>query len=109
MPVDVAIAMAWYFIRVGYIGGAFLILTGFDCFLRTGELLSLIISDVQFGKSGSGVIKLAHTKTGQRHGAFEASTVNDPACARLFTAFLRSLAPDTSHKNYIFAPKTHVF
>ena len=55
------------------------------------------------------MIKLAHTKTGQRHGAFEASTVNDPACARLFTAFLRSLAPDTSHKNYIFAPKTHVF
>ena len=109
MPVHVAIALAWYFIRIGYLGGAFLILVGFDCFLRTGELLSLVISDVQFGTSSSGVIKLAHTKTGQRHGAFEATTVNDPACARVFSAYLRSLPPVTSQRNYIFAPKSHVF
>ena len=41
MPVDVAVALARYFIRMDHIDGAFVILLGFDCFLRTGEMLSL--------------------------------------------------------------------
>ena len=35
MPVQVAIALAWYFVRCGQLGGAFLILLGFGCFLRS--------------------------------------------------------------------------
>ena len=46
MPVEVLLALAWYFIRMGHFGGAVLLLIGFDCFLRTGEMLSLIISDI---------------------------------------------------------------
>ena len=109
MPVQVAIALAWYFVRTGQLGGAFLILTGFDCFLRSGEMLSLVIDDVVMDADNRGVIKLEHTKTGQRHAAFEASTINDPACIRLFRKYLRGLPSSTSRQNYIFMPKPHRF
>ena len=67
------------------------------------------MGDVVFDVDLQGVVKLAHTKTGQRHAAFEASTINDPACARVFKTFLRSLPRDTHRRNYIFAPKSYVF
>ena len=107
MPVQVAIALAWYFVRNGQLGGAFLILVGFDCFLRTGELLSLVIDDVVMNQDARGVIKLEHTKTGQRHAAFEAASINDPACIRLYRRFLQGLPANTSRLNYIFMPKPH--
>ena len=109
MPVEVAICLAWYFVRMKQLGGALLILIGCDCFLRTGELLSLIIDDLQFNEAGLGVVRLGHTKTGKRHGASEASTINDPALGLLYRRFLSSLPPNTSRKNYIFMSKPHVF
>ena len=109
MPAQVAIALAWYFVRAGYVGGAFLILLGFDCFLRTQEMLSLVITDISFGTDGSGVVRLAHTKTGRRHAAFEASTILDPALGLLFQVYCRLLPRNTHGQNYIFPPKTHVF
>ena len=72
-------------------------------------MLAMIGSDLAFDVSDRGVIRLAHTKTGQRHGAFEASTINDPACGRLFRAFRRRLPPGTHDDNYIFRPKIHRF
>ena len=56
-----------------------------------------------------GVIKLEHTKTGQRHAAFEAASINDPACLRLYRRFLRGLPANTSRLNYIFMPNPHRF
>ena len=109
MPVQVALALAWYFVRMGHLGGAFLILLGFDCFLRTGELLSLILDDISYGDDNAGIVKLEHTKSGQRHAAFEASTINDPMCIQLFRILIRELAPNTSRRNYIFVMKPHVF
>ena len=109
MPVEVVLGLAWYFIRMGQIGGAALLVIGFDCFLRTGEMLSLIISDVILDDQGTGVVRLEHTKTGQRTAAFEASTIHDPLSGRLFRAFLASLPAQTSDRNYVFFPKNHVF
>ena len=109
MPVEVVLGLAWYFVRMGQLGGAALLVLGFDCFLRTGELLSLIISDVILDEGDTGVVKLEHTKTGRRTAAFEASTINDPLSGRLFRAFLRSLPACTSSRNYVFMPKVHVF
>ena len=86
-----------------------LLLFGFDCFLRTGELLSLTLADVVIGDDNLGILKLAHTKSGQRHAAFEASTLTDPACGRLFRAFRRELPAGTHPDNYIFAPKSAHF
>ena len=95
--------------RKGHVGGAFLILLGFDSFLRTGELLSLIIADVVIDEGETGIVKLAHTKTGQRTAAYEATTISDPLCAQLFRVFLSELPPSTRSQNYIFLPKAHVF
>ena len=86
MPVEVLLALAWYFVRMNCLGGAVMLVIGFDCFLRTGEMLSLIHSDLTFAPAGTGVVRLTHTKTGQRHGAFEASTINDPLCGQLYRA-----------------------
>ena len=84
-------------------------LASFDAFLRTGEMLSLYLSDVCLDSSERGVIKLAHTKTGQRHAAFEVATLNDPLCGRFFRVLLRSLPPLMHEDHYIFVPKPHVF
>ena len=99
MPAQVAIALAWYFVRAGHLGGALLILLGFDCFLRTQEMLSLVIADISFNTSGSGVVRLAHTNTGRRHAAFEASTIMDPALGLLFAEFRRVLPRNTHGQN----------
>ena len=65
-----SIGLAWYFIRMGQVGGALMVLVGFDCFLRTGEFMSLIISDFKFGEDGRGVVKLGHTKNGETPRSF---------------------------------------
>ena len=77
MPAVVALALAGWFLGKGYPGAAFLVAAGFDGFLRTGEMLSLTWSDVVV-EGTSGIIRLAHTKSGQRNAAFEASTIIDP-------------------------------
>ena len=71
MPVEVLLALAWYFVRCGQIGGAVMLVLGFDCFLRTGEMLSLVLSDIVLDSTDTGVVRLGHTKTGQRNAAFE--------------------------------------
>ena len=109
MPAEVALALAWFFVRSGEPGGALLILLGFDCFLRTGELLSLTLDDIVFGSDGTGVVRLGHTKTGQRHAAFEASTINDPLCGAMFRAVLSKLPANTHSGNYIFRPRVWKF
>ena len=109
MPVEVLLALVWFFVRKGQLGGAVMLALGFDCFLRTGEMLSLILSDINIDDSFTGVVRLSHTKTGQRHAAFEASTINDPLCGRLYRAYQRQLAEGTHQEHYLFLPKAHVF
>ena len=86
-----------------------MLLIGFDCFLRTGEMLSLTHRDLTFGKDHTGVVRLSHTKTGQRHGSFEASTINDPVCGRLYRAYRKSLPSDMHPGHFLFLPKPYQF
>ena len=86
-----------------------MLLIGFDCFLRTGEMTGMAIDDLQFSADGTGVIRLEHTKTGQRTASFEASTINDPICGRVYRAFMRDLPRNTHGQNYVFRPKLHNF
>ena len=55
------------------------------------------------------MVRLSHTKSGRRHAAFEASTINDPLCGRLFQLYLDRLPVDTHRENYIFLPKVYQF
>ena len=93
----------------GQVGGAVILLVGFDCFLRTGEMLSLVIDDLIFAADGTGVVRLEHTKTGRRHAAFEASAINDGLCGRAFRRFTRALPRNTHGQNFLFLPKSHKF
>jgi len=109
MPAKVLLGLAWYCICQRQVGMAFLLVAGYDAFLRTGEMLSLVLADVNIDGDGRGVVSLGHTKTGRRHAAFEAATLNDPMSGRLFRALVASLPPGTHAGHYVFLPKAHVF
>ena len=65
---------------------AVLLLVGFHCLLRTGEMLSLTAADVALGTEAA-VLSLKGTKTGLRHNADEAISVTDTVVLE----FLRTL------------------
>ena len=108
MPALVCLGLIAFFVELGDWEGAFLLAAGFDSFLRTGEMLSLTVEDVLFHPGSElGVIKLAHTKTGQRHAAFEATTVLDPLVSQLWSIVLARLEPNAAPNNFVyFRPKS---
>jgi integrase len=88
--------------------GAFLVLLAFDAFLRTGEIYDLQTQDLQYDAS-SLVVRLLRTKSGQRHGAFEALTVHDPLVLRMWRR-LRRTHPDLGAPGcYVYPAKTSEF
>lgn len=69
------------------------LLVGFECLLRTGEILQLTMSDFQLGSS-HGIVRLKNTKTGARHGVQEALSISDGPtldCLRALWQLRRSL------------------
>ena len=102
LPALAALGLAHYFATRHEYGAMFLVLAGFDGFLRTRELLSLTWDDVSVDGLGGGVISLAHTKTGQRNAAFEASVILNPIVALLFRRAKAGVAPGTASDFYIF-------
>ena len=109
MPVLVLLALTWFCVRKRQLGAALLLLTGFDSFLRTGEMLSLTYADIVTDPDDRGVVRLGHTKTGQRHAAFEASVINDPVVGKVYRALKRSLPIDMHPDHYIFPQSQYVF
>ena len=53
-----------------------ILLLSFHSLLRTGELLQVTANDLCLGKT-KGVCSLKHTKSGIRHNADEAISIND--------------------------------
>lgn len=52
------------------------LLLGFECLLRTGEILQLTFRDFKLGEN-TGIVSLRATKTGVRHGVEEALAITD--------------------------------
>ena len=102
LPALVVLGIAHYFSTIGEWGALFLVLAGFDGFLRTRELLSLTFRDVKIDQSGGGVISLAHTKVGQQNAAFEASVMLDPLVSAAYARACAGVAAGTSTEFYIF-------
>ena len=102
LPALVVFGMIHWFLLRGHDAVAFLVAAGFESFLRTREMLSLTWADFQVGES-SGVISLAHTKTGQRSASFEASTMSDPAVLALYRRARATCAAGTGEDFYVFA------
>ena len=56
------------------------LLMGFHCALRTGELLLACVEHFSFLPDGTAILALPWTKGGQRRGAQEIITLDDPIC-----------------------------
>ena len=85
LPTFVLLGMIGAALKRGSWPMAFLLSLSFDCALRTGEILQLAERDVHFDTDGStGVVNLLFTKSGQRHGAFEALTITEGLVYRLW-------------------------
>ena len=102
LSAKVALALAWYCAQKEQLGATSLILAGFDAFLRTGEMLSMVDEDVVLGPDDRGVINLGHTKTGKRHAAFEAAAFNDPMIGQVLRVLRRRLPKGSHRQHYIF-------
>ena len=66
-----------------------LLLLGFHCLLRTGELLALTPSDLLLGES-IGICSLKSTKSGKRHAATEAISITDKITLETLKALLNA-------------------
>ena len=84
LPADVVLGIAGWLVGQGELAAAALVVTGFNCFLRTGELLLLRRAHVRFAASHvHGVWLFSWTKSGERTGAPESVFFNDPLVSRL--------------------------
>lgn len=74
---DLLMAMASRALSINRVEFATLLLLGFHCFLRTGELLTITPSDLLLG-SHRGVVRLPVSKGKTRRHATESVTIEDP-------------------------------
>ena len=80
-------------------------LLAFHCFLRTGEMLSLLVGHISIGDDNRGVVVLPWTKMGQRRGAQETVTIECPlvgARVRMALAHRAPLEPLVSLSGPVF-------
>lgn len=74
---DLLMAMASRALSINRVDFATLLLLGFHCFLRTGELLTITPNDLLLG-SKRGVVRLPVSKGKTRRRATESVTIEDP-------------------------------
>ena len=104
------VAIAEHFRQQSDYAGCFLVLLGFDAFLRTGELLNLALSDISFSQDGhTGVINLWHTKTGQKNAAFEALPIDDPLVFQAWCMLKLHLPRDLDPSHFVYQGQVQRF
>lgn len=78
----------------GRADAAVLMYLAFHCILRTGEFLRLTAADFAISSDhSSGVVNLGETKSGQRQGAKESVTLDDPMICKMVGALLLNKLP----------------
>ena len=77
LPRPIALALVGLFLHWEDPRMAFLLALGFHTFLRTGEILQLLHSDVQLKKGCSGAVLVRRSKTGLRFNIDEAVAIHD--------------------------------
>ena len=75
---DVVLAMAGWCVQHGELTMGVLLLLGFHCLLRTGELLSVRPCDFLLNDS-SGLVTLPASKSGLRNNSKESVSIHDPS------------------------------
>ena len=90
LPLFGCFGLSGALISLNELGAAALVCCGFNCILRTGELLSMCRNHIQWAADGrSGVIVLPWTKSGQRAGCTESVAFSDPVVCNLLLAACR--------------------
>ena len=77
VPQDILVAMAGRSLRKNDLEMAGLLLLGFHCLLRTGEILQVRPCDFILGPT-SGLVTLASSKSGVRNNSKESVAIHDP-------------------------------
>ena len=90
-----ALAVAGCCRALGELGAAAMILCGFDAFLRTGELMSIVPEDVVvYSRRQRAVLRLVHTKTSVRKNALESVVIRSALAVQLLEAALQVAVPE---------------
>ena len=76
-PADLLFAMVSYELQHLHFEMGSLLAVGFDCFLRTGEILNLCGNDILINDE-TGILTLTSSKGGVRHNVKESITILDP-------------------------------
>ena len=87
LPEDVAWAFMARALELKNFAMASLIGLGFDCFLRTGELLAIRPCDILL-QPDAGIVTLPCSKGGTRHNVSESVTIENPEVRILLAEFL---------------------
>ena len=87
LPQDIVLAMAGWCLTNGELVMAALLLVGFHCLLRTGEILSIRPIDFLLDKAG-GLLSLPSSKSGLRNNSRESVSISDPLTIQTVTAML---------------------
>lgn len=77
LTADITLALASRALQQGNLSLGCLILLGFHCLLRTGEILKVKPRDILLAK-GTGIVRLTSSKGGVRHNMVESVTIEDP-------------------------------
>ena len=94
LPLFACLGLTGALFSISQIGAAALVCCGFNCVLRTGELLSIRRNHIQCASDGkSGVIVLPWTKSGQRAGCTESVAFSDPVVCNILLAACRQVGP----------------
>ena len=87
-----ALHWQWFDMCVG-------ILIGFDCLLRTGELLQLRVADIMINDQlAFATINLPDTKGEKRTGITDSVSVTNTALIRLLARFIQTKQPGFHHR-----------
>ena len=72
-------------------------------------MLSFTFGDIEIGSDLKGVVRLRHTKSGQRVAAFEVATINDPVVGMMWRKLLDWRPKGTHKDHYIFSGSPNEF
>ena len=93
MPEYMLLAMAMHALQSGDVHFCASLLIGFYAFLRTGEIVTLTVSQCITDINGHVILYLGQSKSGKRRGEEEHSVVDHPAVCTLLSIFLQHRHP----------------
>ena len=89
LPQDILLAMSGYCLQEGDLIMSALLLIGFHCLLRTGELLAIRPADFLVGPD-HGLVTLPSSKSGLRNNSKESVSITDPTTLEVTKAMLEA-------------------